>query len=125
VENGAVECEHCSRGRTSRPFTGYNHRKWFKSVSGMLEGGALRWTSTAEEVSDIAVARGSVFGLAKGDLEDRGDVVDPMFQSEGGELYHYSKIGTLLVALSSLSAREHELFGRKSTQFGRSGYFTY
>jgi hypothetical protein len=84
--NGAVECEHCSKGRTSRPFTGYNHRKWFKSVSVVLEGGTLRWTSTAEVVSDIAVARGSVFGLAKGDLEDRGDVVDPMFQSEGGEL---------------------------------------
>jgi hypothetical protein len=76
---GAVVCEHC---RTSRPFTGYNHRSGSRGV----EGVALRWTSTAEEISDIAVAWGSVFGLAKGDLENRGDVADPIFQSGGGAL---------------------------------------
>jgi hypothetical protein len=84
--NGTVECEHCSKGRTSHPFTGYNHIKWFKSVRGVLERGSLGWSRTAKEVSNVAVAGGAGFGLAEGDLEDRSDVVDPMFQSEGGEL---------------------------------------
>jgi hypothetical protein len=52
---GAVACEHCSKGRTSRPFTGYNYGKWLKRVRG-LEGLSLRWTSTAEEIADVAVA---------------------------------------------------------------------
>ena len=54
--------------------------QWIKRVRG-LEGDVRRWTGTAEEIADVAVAGRSVFGLAKGDLENRGDTADPMFQS--------------------------------------------
>jgi hypothetical protein len=46
-----------------------------------LEGVALRWTSTAKEISDIAVAWESIFGLAKGDLENWGGMADPIVQT--------------------------------------------
>jgi hypothetical protein len=51
---GAVVCEHYSQGRTSRPFTGYNHGMRVRG----LEVVALWWAGKGEEISDITIAWG-------------------------------------------------------------------
>jgi hypothetical protein len=51
-----------------------------------LEGIGLWWPRKSEEIANIAIAWGPFFGLAEGDLENWGDMADPVLQSGGGEL---------------------------------------